>query len=108
MTGTKELAGATKLLVEEGIPVGDVCAFKVTNADVEGLVVGDAWMNSGVGTVVADVDVEEALGVGSASSQSNSSFSSWAIGSPEAMVTAMARRAQRCVVFVGYMITSPV
>lgn len=103
--------GATKLFVEEGIPVDEACAVEVTTVrDVE-LVVDDAWFKRGVGVIVAEVDVKEALEMISASSshgpQSSSSFSSWAIGSPEMMVAPMARRAQRCVIFLAYMIASP-
>ena len=66
------MAGATKLFVEDGTPVGnaEVIEEKVLREDE--LDVEDGRSIRGVGVVVAVFDVNTALGIGSASSSHGS------------------------------------
>lgn len=108
----KELTGATKEFVGEGLPLDDACDVRteVMNVTGDGLVVTDDWRSRDVGVMVIVAEVEGVVWVESASashdSHSNSSSSSWGDGNPDTMVSTMARRIQRYVMFLEYMIAS--
>jgi hypothetical protein len=57
VTGTKELAGATKLFVKEGITVDDACAIGVEILKEDELDVAEGRRIRGVGVIVAVFDV---------------------------------------------------
>jgi hypothetical protein len=57
VTGTKELAGATKLFVEEGALVGDACAIDVEILREDELDVAEGRRTRGVGVIVTVFDV---------------------------------------------------